>query len=199
MRRILSAAAITVCLLAAFASAQTTPPQPPLPDKEWKRWLDEVRPLLMKADIDETRVLAPSQRRQFREDFWLARDPDPGTPDNEVRTEYERRVLTAEKRFRSDGKAAWNDCGRTFVLLGKPDWTRNDHDIQHFATPDPLRSFTEQEGVATERWLYRNHPRLPASPEGYAFRFNPACEAVASPSSERLLQTVADSYVRKAR
>ncbi len=97
----LSAAAISVCLLAAFASAQTAPPRPPLPDKEWKRWLDEVRPLLVKADTDEIRVLAPSQRRQFREDFWLARDPDPGTPDNEVRTEYERRVVTAEKRFRS--------------------------------------------------------------------------------------------------
>ena len=54
--------------------------------------------------IDELRVLAPSQRRQFREDFWLARDPDPGTPDNELRTEYERRVATAEKRFRTTAR-----------------------------------------------------------------------------------------------
>jgi GWxTD domain-containing protein len=191
--------AIGLCLFVASASAQTTPPESPLPDKEWKRWLDEVRPLLLKVDDDEIKVLAPSQRRMFREDFWRARDPDPSTLDNENRTEYERRVATAEKRFRSNGKTAWNDCGRTFVLLGKPDWDQNDHVVQHFAAPDPLRSFTEQESVATERWLYRNHPRLPASPEGYSFRFNPACEAVASPSSERLLQTVAASYVRKAR
>jgi len=170
-----------------------------MPDSEWKRWLDEVKPLLLKADDAEIRVLAPSQRRQFREEFWRARDPDPSTIDNGNRTEYERRVAAAEKRFRFEGSASWNDCGRTFVLLGKPDWSQNDHVVQHFASPDPLRSFTEQESVATERWLYRNHPRLPASPEGYAFRFNPACEAVSSPSSERLLRGVAESYVRKAR
>ncbi len=85
------------------------------------------------------------------------------------------------------------------MVLGKPDWSRNDHLAQHFATPDPLRSFTEQESVATEHWLYRNHPSLPPSPEGYVFRFNPACEAVAGPSSDRLLQSAAESYLRKAR
>jgi GWxTD domain-containing protein len=196
MRPILSLVVLGLWLVAPCAHGQPAPREAPLPDKDWKRWLDQVRPLLLVPDLDEIKLSAPSQRRQFQEDFWLARDPDPATPDNEVRAEYERRVLTAEKRFRVDGKLAWNDCGRTFLLLGQPDWMRNDHGVQHFGSPDPLRSFSEQENVATERWLYRGHPRLPASPEGYAFRFNPGCEAVASPSSERLLQAVAESYVR---
>jgi GWxTD domain-containing protein len=198
VRRLLSAIAIGLCLAAGPARAQA-PGQPPLPDQEWKRWLDQVRPLLLKADEAEIKLTAPSQRRQFREDFWTARDPDRSTPDNENRTEYERRVATAEKRFRADGKLAWNDCGRTFLLLGKPDWMKNDHVTQHFGAADPLRSFTEQESVATEMWVYRSHPRLPASPEGYAFRFTPACDAVAGPSSDRLLQAVAESYVTRPR
>jgi hypothetical protein len=101
MLRLLPAIAMVSVLFAGPAPGQTTHREASLPDSEWKRWLDEVKPLLLKADDAEIRVLAPSQRRQFREEFWRARDPDPSTIDNENRTEFERRVATAERRFRT--------------------------------------------------------------------------------------------------
>jgi GWxTD domain-containing protein len=187
------------CLLGGPAAWQGPAQPTPLPDKEWKRWLDDVEPLLLPPDRDEIKVTAPSQRRGFRDDFWQSRDPDPATPDNENRTDYERRVATAEKRFRPNGRSGWNDCGRTFLLLGKPDRMVSDRTAQHFAAPDPLRIYAEEENSATEVWVYRNSPRLPPSPDGYEFRFNPSCDAIANPSSAKLLVRAAISYLTPRR
>ena len=38
-------------------------------------------------------------RRDFIKDFWEKRDPDPETPDNEFRTEFEKRIDYVTKRF----------------------------------------------------------------------------------------------------
>lgn len=180
---------ILVCASVVTALAQPAP----MPDRDWKRWVDQVRPLMTANEAAEVKHLPVTDRGNFREVFWLMRDPDPATLENPNRVELEYRIEVAEKRFRPDGKS-WNDCGRTYLLLGKPNWMRNDHGSQHFSTSDPLTAFRDQEMAATEVWVYRNHPRLPASPDGYAFRFTPSCEAIASPSSDRLLQQVAASY-----
>jgi GWxTD domain-containing protein len=199
MRRVSTVLALAAGLVAVAVGAQDLSSRPPLSDPEWKQWLDDVRPLLLKADEKEVKLTAPSQRRGFREQFWLARDPDPTTIDNPNRTQYEQRVTTAEKRFRANGKSGWNDCGTTFLLLGPPDRMWSDRAAQHFAAPDPLRTYVEEDTSATEAWVYRHPPRLPASPEGYTFRFNPSCEAIANPSALRLLQKVAESYVTRRR
>jgi GWxTD domain-containing protein len=195
MRLMLAAILIGVVLPVA-ALAQ---PPAPMPEDGWKRWLDQVRPLMLRADLAEVKLTAPSQRTDFREGFWRARNPDPSNPDNPIRADYERRVQTAESRFRVNGKSAWNDCGRTFVLLGKPDWMQNNHMTQHFSSAAPLAAFASEDQDATEQWTYRNHPLLPPSPDGFAFRFNPSCEAVGSPAADRLLQQAAAAYVTHAR
>ncbi len=170
-----------------------------MPNDEWKRWLDQVTPLMLPAERAEARSTAPSERVQFREDFWRARNPDPSSVDNPVRAEFERRIQTAEKRLHINGKSGWNDCGRTYIVLGNPTWMRSNRGKQHFSAQDPTSAFSSEEQEATEIWIYRDHPRLPPSPEGYAFRFNPACEAVASPSADRLLQRAVASYVTRER
>jgi GWxTD domain-containing protein len=195
MTRILAGALLAIGLSVAALA------QPPaaVPDGEWKRWLDQVRPLMLESDVKAARITAPSARSTFREDFWRARNPDPANPDNPARTEFERRVQAADARFRINGKSAWNDCGRVYIVLGKPDWMRNNQVAQHFSSSDPFAAFSEQDQVATEMWVYRNNPRLPSSPNGFVFRFNPSCEAVGAPSADRLLQQAAATYVSRAR
>jgi GWxTD domain-containing protein len=190
--RSIVARTVVLAVLSAGLLAQQGPA--PMPNDEWKRWLDQVDPLMVQAERTEAKAAAPSQRAQFREDFWRARNPDPSSPDNAVRAEFERRIQTAEKRFLVNGKK-WNDCGRTYLVLGKPDWMKNNHVAQHFAGSDPMRSFQAQEDTATEEWTYRNPPMLAPSPEGYVFRFNPACESIAGRAADRLLGQVAASYV----
>jgi GWxTD domain-containing protein len=194
MKRVLVAAFIATVLMAG-ARAQAPAP---MPNDEWKRWLDRVDPLMMQAERKEAKTTAPSERVKFQEDFWRARNPDPSSPENPVRAQFEIRMRTAEKRFFINGKK-WTDCGRTFLVLGKPDWEKNTHVAQHFGAPDPMRAFQDQEQSATQEWLYRTHPKLAPSPEGYVFRFNPACESVSGRSADALLDQVAASYVVKPR
>jgi GWxTD domain-containing protein len=192
-RAIFAAFALAVLVAGARAQAPES-----MSNDAWKRWLDRVEPLMMQAERKEAKSTAPSDRAKFQEDFWRARNPDPSNPENPVRAQFELRMQAAEKRFLINGKK-WNDCGRTFLVLGKPDWEKNTHVAQHFGAPDPMRAFQDQEQSATEQWIYRTHPKLPPSPEGFAFRFNPACESVSGRSADALLDQVAASYVVRPR
>ncbi len=61
-------------------------------------------------------------RREFIEDFWLKRDPDPDTPLNEYRREFEARVDFVNKRFNKEGGPGYNtDRGRVYIFMGPPD------------------------------------------------------------------------------
>jgi GWxTD domain-containing protein len=92
-------------------------------DKDDKKWLDEVRPI-MTSDEEKTYkgLKEKSDRQEFQRIFWARRDADLATPGNELQTEYLEARTTADLRYRISGQAGSStDCGRTFILLGKPD------------------------------------------------------------------------------
>jgi GWxTD domain-containing protein len=60
-------------------------------------------------------------RREFIKDFWDKRDPNPETPENEFRREFENRIDYVNKRF-NEGQRGYNtDRGRIYLYLGPPD------------------------------------------------------------------------------
>ncbi|MFY9551987.1 MAG: GWxTD domain-containing protein [Thermoanaerobaculia bacterium] len=65
-----------------------------------------------------------SERQEFVERFWEARNPRPGNPDNSYRTAFERRVAFADARFaHAEGaRGSMTDRGRVFVLMGPPSY-----------------------------------------------------------------------------
>jgi GWxTD domain-containing protein len=68
-----------------------------------------------------THVSDPVSRREFLTKFWASRDPDPATPENEAREEFERRVAFADAHFAQDEiRGSLTDRGVVFVLLGPP-------------------------------------------------------------------------------
>src|SRR5262249_8039360 len=82
-------------LAAAYKSFRVPPSdarEPPPPD-----WADgPVRFLLSPAEKKQWAELKDSvARSEFVNKFWAARDPTPGTPENESRKEFERRVAFA--------------------------------------------------------------------------------------------------------
>ena len=182
---------LAICILTTTLSAMAQ--SPALSDRDWKRWLDEVSPLLTAAEKTEAAKSPAQERETFRDAFWARRTPTGQGPENQQRAEYELRVRTADKRFRDGSK--WNDCGRAFVLLGQPDRISNRASATHFAGNNRLGAFRDQDDVEAETWLYRNPVRLPPAPEGYVFHFTGTCESVNGPSFQRLLQTVAASYL----
>ncbi len=64
------------------------------------------------------------ERLHFVEQFWLSRDPTPGTPQNEFKEEHYRRIAYANEHyyFERSGLPGWKtDRGRIYITYGPPD------------------------------------------------------------------------------
>jgi GWxTD domain-containing protein len=68
---------------------------------------------------------AAPQRDDFIARFWTRRDPTPGTPENEFKNEFTRRVRFARERLADPDSAATpgfdTDRGRIYLMFGQPD------------------------------------------------------------------------------
>jgi GWxTD domain-containing protein len=89
------------------------------------------------------RLQTDPERERFIEQFWLRRDPTPGTPENEYREEHYRRIAYANDHFGTrGGKVGWaTDRGRIYIKFGPPDELEA-HGAANGAPPN-------------ERWRYR--------------------------------------------
>lgn len=109
---------LTLCalLLAACASYKL---QKSL-DPESKDFLSKVRYIITKQERKTLLNLPASERKNFIEEFWKKRDPDPETEVNEFKEEYFKRIDEANHLF-SEGSPGWlQDRGRIYILLGPP-------------------------------------------------------------------------------
>lgn len=79
--------------------------------------------IAVENEIDQYNSLdSLSGKRDFLYKFWLKRDNDPTTPQNEYKNEYFKRVKIANAQYKtmsSEGYAT--DRGRIFLKLGEPD------------------------------------------------------------------------------
>jgi GWxTD domain-containing protein len=58
---------------------------------------------------------------QFIEQFWLRRNPNPDSPENEFKDEHYARIAYANEHFAA-GKPGWmTDRGHIYIAYGKPD------------------------------------------------------------------------------
>lgn len=91
------------------------------PDPGWRE--GPVRYILIvKEDLAYKALKTDEERAGFIETFWAALDPTPGTPANEKRTEFWKRVEDANRMFREGMTPGWkSDRGKFYVLLGPPD------------------------------------------------------------------------------
>ncbi len=68
------------------------------------------------------KALALPDRQRLYNGFWVARDPTPGTEENEIRQEFYRRVKVANASFGFMRQPGWNtDRGTVYVKHGEPD------------------------------------------------------------------------------
>ena len=89
----------------------------------YKRWLEEdVSYIINDEERKAFKALKTDEERdQFIEQFWLRRDPDPDTPENEYKEQYFERIQYANEKF-SSGIPGWRtDRGRIYIMFGKPD------------------------------------------------------------------------------
>jgi GWxTD domain-containing protein len=116
-----------------------------------EEFLSFVRYTITEQERQEFLSLAPAspERGRFIQDFWIKRDPTPGTPANEFRQTYFQRIEAANRLFRG-GRPGWlTDRGMILILLGPPD------DREDF----PMGKTSEEK--PSEIWTYHNLPNKP--------------------------------------
>jgi GWxTD domain-containing protein len=151
--------ALIVAGTAAAAGAQKM-------DKDAKRWLDETRPIMLAEEEKIYReAKSDKERAEFQKIFWARRDPTPGTPANEYQEEIARARAEADAQFRIAGrKGSETDCGRVYMLLGKPDETK----AQAVGETPVLRP--------AETWTFRDRPGQTFAGGQATIEFEANCE-----------------------
>jgi len=89
----------------------------------YKVWLDQdVRWIITDQEMQAFKHLSNDEERdQFIEQFWLRRNPNPDSPENEFREEHYARIAYANEHFAA-GKPGWKtDRGHIYIAYGKPD------------------------------------------------------------------------------
>ncbi len=93
-------------------------------DPRFRKWLeDEVAYIITPKEKEVFLQLETDRLRDiFIEAFWKQRDPTPGTPENEFKTEHYRRINYANQNFGKDspGPGSRSDMGRIYITLGEP-------------------------------------------------------------------------------
>ena len=118
---------LCLALLVDSGLTQSTPrficsTNEPRTDREFNEWIrSDVRWLVTNAERTAfANLKSGNDRREFVQNFWRRRDPDPDTSANEFRDTYCGR-LPLTKRFES-GIPGWKtDRGRILLLWGEPD------------------------------------------------------------------------------
>lgn len=81
-----------------------------------------VRYIATNEERDVYEHLDLDGKRRFLDSFWLRRDPDATTPENEAKLDYLRRVAYANAHFSYGKREGWRtDRGRVLLQYGWPD------------------------------------------------------------------------------
>ena len=119
----LLAATAALALTAWQASAQQET-APPAAENAYSKWVKEDVAYIISEEERAAfkRLTTDGEREHFIEQFWLRRDPTPGTPANEFKEEHYRRIAYANNRFSTQKVEGWRtDRGRIYIVYGPPD------------------------------------------------------------------------------
>ena len=121
-------------------------------DDEDKKFLNDVRPIILLTEKSTYEKLKDkADRLEFQKVFWARRDPNPATPENAFQQQYLKDHAFVDEGYRlATIPGSATDCGRTFILLGKPDLVQ----------PRPGAAAVASEGGQRipEVWVYMDRP-----------------------------------------
>lgn len=162
-------------LLASFGillsgSFQAVPPKEKLDKQEkrrqkrareegesaYKNWISEEVPYIITGEERDAfkKFSTDDEKESFIENFWERRNPNPGSPENEFKEEYYRRIAYANEHYAS-GIPGWKtDRGRIYIMYGPAD------EIDSHPSGGTYERPSEEGGGETatypfETWRYR--------------------------------------------
>jgi GWxTD domain-containing protein len=126
-----TATAVGIGLISACASTMKMARDP-----FFKSFFEKTQMIMTKEEVEIYKRLPDREsKEEFIKEFWEIRDPDPGTEENENKTEFEDRLEYADTWFgvwnprrgrarpgNEDSARGWDsDRGRIYIVLGPPD------------------------------------------------------------------------------
>jgi GWxTD domain-containing protein len=125
-------------------------------ESPYKKWLEEEVPYIITAEERAAfkKLNTDDEREQFIENFWERRNPNPGSPENEFKEEYYRRIAYANEHYAS-GIPGWKtDRGRIYIMYGPAD------EVDSHPSGGSYERPPEEGGGTTstypfEQWRYR--------------------------------------------
>jgi GWxTD domain-containing protein len=95
---------------------------PALLRSDYKTAVEQLRYIASDDERDSLLESPDSLRAKLWESFWEKRDPTSGTPMNEFRDEYYRRIRYANASFSVGKRPGWRtDRGMIYIRYGEPD------------------------------------------------------------------------------
>ena len=123
-----STAILLVAVAALLGAWQPAPqPQPQATPKEvetpYQKWMTQDVAYIIADDERAAfkRLQTDQEREKFIEQFWLRRDPTPGTAKNEFMEEHYRRIAYSNQHFAAAVSGWKTDQGRIYITYGPPD------------------------------------------------------------------------------
>src|SRR6266567_2252799 len=125
-------------------------------ESPYKKWLDEEVPYIITSEERASfrKLSTDDEREQFIEAFWERRNPSPGSPENEFKEEYYRRIAYTNEHYAS-GIPGWKtDRGRIYIMYGTADEI-DSHPIGGTYERPPEEGGGETSTYPFETWRYR--------------------------------------------
>ena len=125
-------------------------------ESPYKKWLSEEVPYIITGEERAAfkKLTTDDEREQFIESFWERRNPNPGSPENEFKEEYYRRIAYANEHYAS-GIPGWRtDRGRIYIMYGPADEV-DSHPSGGTYTRTPEEGGGTTSTYPWETWRYR--------------------------------------------
>lgn len=89
---------------------------------DFKTAVDQLKYIATRDEMNEMKKAPEDMRMELWNAFWKSKDPTPGTPENELRDEYYKRLRYADLNFGNFGHDGWKtDMGMVYITYGSPD------------------------------------------------------------------------------
>ncbi len=89
--------------------------------EDFEKMLAQISIVAPRNEYDRIAMVEPEERDAAWEEFWARHDPSPGSPENEFKDEFLRRLGYANTHFRSVVEGWQTDMGRIYIEYGTPD------------------------------------------------------------------------------
>ncbi len=125
-------------------------------ESPYKKWLSDEVPYIITPEERAAfkKLTTDEEREQFIEAFWERRNPNPGSPENEFKEEYYRRIAYSNEHYAS-GIPGWKtDRGRIYIMYGPPDEIDSHPSGGTYLRP-PEEGGGETSTYPFEDWRYR--------------------------------------------